>query len=134
MRAKPPRALRVGRRLAWNLANGGETGGTKKLDISFADIGGCERVLLGTDVELVMTRLMFDMLITPLTASFEDVLQGFGTQVDSCSSRFLVIGRGCERVPLCLAAFLSCSCGLLSCHCCLHRHRKIISLLVKTQP
>ena len=34
-----------------------------------------------------MTRLTFDILITLLSASFEDVLQGFGTQVDVCSSR-----------------------------------------------
>ena len=34
-----------------------------------------------------MTHLTFDILITLPSASFEDVLQGFGTQVDSCSSR-----------------------------------------------
>jgi len=51
-----------------------------------------------------MTRLKFDILITLLSASFEeDVLQGFGTQVDSYSSRSgLLSGHG--RVPICLLA------------------------------
>ena len=58
-----------------------------------------------------MTRLIFDLLITPLSASFEDFLQGFGTQVDSCSgqSSSEVAVNKCRLVfPLFYLVFVHC--------------------------